>query len=120
MNAHRTTKAKAAKDDEQDSTESSALVADLHELAKEWMQAATRADTLDTEDTRNRGAAQLRFVAVLTASGPGFVPLGSAWLAAGRRMLDTIDAADMDAVHESRSRRRGSRDLHEPDPRGRR
>jgi hypothetical protein len=110
--------AKAAKDGASEEAELNALVEALHELANDYAWAAQRAVTLDDEDTRRREAAQVRFVSILTASRTGYAPIGEAWLIAGRRMLDVHDAADMDAVHESRSRRRTSRDLHPVDPRG--
>ena len=106
MNTNGTTRTKAAKDDDLEAAKVAALVTILKALAKEWEQCADHAENLVTEDMRRRSAAQIRFVAVLTTTGPGMVELGRSWAIAGRRMLDAANLADMDAVHESRSRRR--------------
>ena len=102
-----TTKTKAAKDGDLEAAQSTALVRALNALAREWSECADRADDPEVEDMRRRSTAQLRFVAVLTASGPGYFELGIAWAIAGRRMLDAANLADMDAVYESRRLRRG-------------
>jgi hypothetical protein len=106
MTRHDTTNPKAAEDDDLETVKSREISKQLHALAIEWEQCADRADTLDALDTRRRAAAQIRFVAVMTTSA-GMHALGRVWVDAGRRMLDAVNAADMDAVHESRSRRRG-------------
>jgi hypothetical protein len=88
-------------------------VADLRALASRFDAAAARAFTLDDEDTRRADAAQIRMVAMLVGTAPirhaqrDRASFAALWLAAGEKMLSYYDAADMDAVHASRSARWG-------------
>lgn len=86
-----------------------ALVLDLRTLADGFADAAARADNDDDVLIRRRAAQQIRFVAI-AAQQPnviGWTEHGADWLKAGRATLAGYDAADMDAVHASRSTRRG-------------
>lgn len=106
MNTNGTTRTKAAKDDDLEAVQMAELVTALKALAKEWEQCADRAETIVNEETRRRAASQVRFVAVLAASGPGMAELGRSWAIAGRRMLDAANRADLNPGPDSRARRR--------------
>lgn len=81
----------------------------LREIAIEYTDAADKCVMIDTHDMLNRGAAQVRFVAVMvsTAADGFYDDLGLAWIEAGRRLLDPLlERARMDEVHASRAERR--------------
>lgn len=80
----------------------------LREHAQRHLDAAARSESIEDADTRERNAAQLRFVASVTLGGQ--IALGETWISASSRMLAAYDATDMEAVHASRSSRRTAPD----------
>lgn len=74
------------------------LAAELYAAARLHIQASDTAYTLEDEDTRRRNASQLRFVAALTAAGPGMDQMAEAWLSASGTMLSAY--AETDAARE--------------------
>jgi len=74
------------------------LAAELYAAARLHIQASATAYTVEDEDTRRRNASQLRFVAALTAAGPGMAAMGESWLSASGTMLTAY--ADADAARE--------------------
>ncbi|AGW42468.1 CinA-like protein [Leifsonia xyli subsp. cynodontis DSM 46306] len=81
------------------------VVASLRHTARGLDAAADRASTIVAEDQRRRAAAQVRFVAVLVATG-GHDGMAGPWLVAGRRLLVGYDRVDMDAIYADRLARR--------------
>lgn len=70
----------------------------LQNLARSLRESAGRAATVDSEDTRNREAAQVRFVGELVRTNPDqYLAMGECWFIAGRKMLRRHNLEDRTA-----------------------
>jgi hypothetical protein len=78
----------------------------LRKIADEYVDAMWSADTAAEMSLCKQTARQLRAIADLSDQGKADADTGLLFIAAGRRLLDSLKAARMDAEHESRASRR--------------